>query len=126
MIDIQEVIQIHEILIEQYGGTKGVRDKRLLESAINRPFQTFDGKDLYDSPIEKSAAIFESLIKNHPFIDGNKRIAYVLLRVILLQYKLDLKADQDEKYRFVIEVAKGKLSFEQIKLWIHNQIKVID
>lgn len=126
MISFEEVVQIHDILIEKFGGKKGIRDKNLLESALKRPFQTFDNKDLYDSPIEKSAAIFESLIKNHPFVDGNKRIAYVLMRVILLQYNLDIKANEAEKYRFVIEAAKGKINFEQIKEWIHKQIKVID
>jgi death-on-curing protein len=80
MIDVDEVIRIHNILIEEFGGSKVIRDIKLLDSALNRPFQTFDKKDLYPSPVEKSAAIFESLITNHPFIDGNKRIAYVLMR----------------------------------------------
>jgi len=94
----------------------------LLESAISRPFQTFDNKDLYQSPIDKSSAIFESLIKNHPFVDGNKRTAYVLMRLILLQYDLDIAASHQEKYDFVIEAAKGSMDFNEIKSWIDKRV----
>ena len=122
MIDSEEVISIHNILIDEFGGIKGVRDHRLLESAINRPFQTFDRQDLYTTPIDKSAAIFQSLIINHPFIDGNKRIAYVLMRLILKQYDLDIKATQDEKYEFVLTVARGEMDIDSIKDWIFAHI----
>ena len=101
-ITIGEVISIHEILIEQFGGIKGVRDMGLLESSVNRVYQTFEGKELYPSPAEKAAAIFESLISNHPFVDGNKRIAYVMLRRVLLNDNFDIKASADDKYSFVI------------------------
>jgi len=122
MIDSDEVIKIHNLLIDEFGGSKGVRDFNLLDSAINRPFQTFDKKDLYSTPIDKSAAIFQSLIINHPFIDGNKRIAYVLMRLILLQYNLDLRANQDEKYAFVLKAASGEMDIESIKDWIFTRI----
>jgi death-on-curing protein len=124
MIDKDEVIRIHDVLIDEFGGSKGIRDVGLLESAISRPFQTFDNKDLYQTPIDKSSAIFESLIKNHPFIDGNKRTAYVLLRLILLQYDLDITASQDEKYDFVIRAAKGVIDFNEIKIWIDKRVKI--
>lgn len=122
MISLDEVIQIHSKLIDEFGGSKEIRDIKLLDSALNRPFQTFDQKDLYPSPIEKSAAIFESLLINHPFVDGNKRIAYVLMRLILMQYDFDIKATQDDKYTFVINVAEGKLNFDGIKDWIFKRI----
>jgi death-on-curing protein len=82
MIDLQDAIRVHEVLIDQFGGSKGVRDLAQLESALARPFQTFDQKDLYLSPLEKAAALIESILKNHPFIDGNKRIGYVLMRLL--------------------------------------------
>jgi death-on-curing protein len=69
MIDSNEVEKIHDILIDKFGGAKGIRDKGLLESSINRPFQTFDGQELYPNPEDKAAAIFESIITNHPFVD---------------------------------------------------------
>ena len=84
MIDIYDVKLIHQILIEKFGGSHGIRDRKLLESALARPFQTFDTKDLYLTPIEKAAALLESILINHPFIDGNKRIGYVLMRLFLI------------------------------------------
>ncbi|MBS1544266.1 MAG: type II toxin-antitoxin system death-on-curing family toxin [Bacteroidetes bacterium] len=123
MIDLREVQSIHEILIDKFGGTKGTRDMGALESAINRPYQTFDGKELYPLPEDRAAAIFESLISNHPFIDGNKRIAYVLMRIVLKQENVDIKAEQEEKYAFVITAAKGELTFDQIRTWIKNHMR---
>ena len=82
MIELKEVEKIHDILIEKFGGAKGIRDSGALESAISRPYQTFDGQDLYPDPVDKAAAIFESIISNHPFVDGNKRTAYVLMLLI--------------------------------------------
>jgi death-on-curing protein len=123
MIDLNEVEKIHEILIEKFGGAKGIRDKELLESSISRPFQTFDGQELYPHVIDKAAAIFESLITNHPFKDGNKRTAYVLMRLFLKNNEFDIYANEDEKYRFVIQAASGELRFDQIKSWIENNTK---
>ena len=73
MIDLEEVLKLHEIAIDKFGGSKGVRDQTLLESALNRPFATFEGKDLYQTVEEKASAVLESIVKNHPFHDGNKR-----------------------------------------------------
>ncbi|MFZ9982829.1 MAG: type II toxin-antitoxin system death-on-curing family toxin [Cyclobacteriaceae bacterium] len=123
MIDINEVEKIHDILIENFGGGKGIRDKGLLESAINRTFQTFDGQDLYPDPVDKAAAIFESIIANHPFVDGNKRTAYVLMRLILKSNNLDIRLGQNEKYDFVIRSASGQVSFDQIRAWIKDNLK---
>lgn len=121
-VTIGEVISIHEILIEQFGGIKGVRDMGLLESSVNRVYQTFEGKELYPSPAEKAAAIFESLISNHPFVDGNKRIAYVMLRRVLLNDNFDIKASADDKYSFVISAASGKMDYSEIKNWISEKL----
>jgi death-on-curing protein len=74
MISVSEAIYIHDILIERFGGSTGIRDVGLLESALARPFQTFNGVDLYPESIEKAAALIESILNNHPFVDGNKRI----------------------------------------------------
>ena len=123
MINIEEVLKIHEILIDKFGGKSGIRDKSSLESAISRPFQTFDKKELYPNPIEKSAALIESIIKNHPFIDGNKRLGYVLMRLLLMENGLDIEIDEESKYRFVIQIAKGDLKFDEICDWIKNNIE---
>jgi death-on-curing protein len=94
MIDIELVINLYGILIDRFGGSKGIRDYNALQSAISRPFMTFDKNDLYPSIIEKAAALTESLISNHPFIDGNKRIGFVLMRYYLLENKIDIQATQ--------------------------------
>ena len=118
MISEKEAIEIHSILIERFGGSNGVRDSELLDSAINRPYQTFDGKDLYSTATDKAAAILESIVKNHPFIDGNKRTGYVLARLLLMNEGLDIITNQEEKYQFVISISTGVLSFDEIKEWL--------
>ncbi|MHC1776873.1 MAG: type II toxin-antitoxin system death-on-curing family toxin [Lentimicrobium sp.] len=118
MITQKDVLVIHKLLIDQFGGSHGLRDEGSLNSAINRPFATFNQLELYPEPIEKAAAIIESIIMNHPFIDGNKRTGYVLARLILLKSGLDIKATQQEKYEMVIAVSKGEWKMEQIKDWL--------
>ena len=83
MISIQETVYIHSLLIKTFGGSEGVRDFNALESALNRPFQHFDNVELYPSIIEKAASILESILNNHPFIDGNKRVALVSALIFL-------------------------------------------
>jgi death on curing protein len=116
---------IHKIVIDKFGGSKGIRDRGTLESALSRTFQTFDEKDLYPLPIEKAAAIFESIIINHPFVDGNKRTAYILMRLILLQNGIDITASENEKYDFVIGAASGEIRFNEIKEWLLTNTKSI-
>ena len=118
MIDLNTVESIHNILIDKFGGSKGIRDIRALEASLARPYATFDQNDLYPTTIEKAAALFESIIINPPFIDGNKRIAYVLARLMLMSDNLDLVASQNEKYAFVIASSKGEFHIDQIKEWL--------
>ncbi len=77
MISLSQAGYIHDILIKTFGGSNGIRNVDLLQSALQRPYSTFEGKDLYNSPIKKAAALIESILNNHPFIDGNKRTGYV-------------------------------------------------
>jgi len=123
MIETEEVIKIHKLLIDQFGGSHGVRDERSLNLAINRPFTTFDQQELYPEPIEKAAAILESIVTNHPFIDGNKRTGYVLARLLLFKAGLNIEATQEEKFEMVISVSKGQWKFKQIKDWLTNRCK---
>lgn len=123
MIEIRDVLSIHNLLIDKFGGSKGVRDQGLLKSAINRPFATFDNQDLYPAASDKAAAILESILINHPFVDGNKRTAYVLMRLILINDGYDIAASQDEKYQMVISASKGEARFDDIKIWIETHLK---
>jgi len=122
VITVEEAVRIQQILIEQFGGTSGLRNLELLESALARPYQTFDGQELYLNPEDKAAALLESLVMNHPFLDGNKRIGYVLMRMILLENDLDIDASQDEKYQVIVDVSIGSMKFEQIKNWIKSRL----
>jgi death-on-curing protein len=120
MISVNNVLTIHQLLVTSFGGSQGVRDRNLLESALARPLQTFDGKELHPTMIEKSTSLFESIITNHPFVDGNKRTGYVLMRLILLKNGLDINASQDQKYEFVMRVASGQTKLESIISWLEN------
>ncbi len=121
MIDFEEVLDIHHVLIQKFGGTSGVRDEGLLKAALERPYSGFGEIEFYPSVEEKAAAILESIVTNHPFIDGNKRTGYVLMRLLLMQYGKDISASQDEKYDFVIAVASGKMDFQQVLAWIKDK-----
>jgi death-on-curing protein len=125
MISTEQVIKIHEILVEKFGGAKGLRDLALLESALSRPYQTFGGIELHENQFQKAAAIIQSLLINHPFVDGNKRIGYVVMRLILLEKGWELNVTQDDKYQFVIRIAEGKMEFNEISDWIKsNAIRI--
>lgn len=92
MISKGEVLRFHQLSIARYGGADGVRDEGLLESAIARPYQTFGGDDLYQTVYEKAAAMMESIIINHPFVDGNKRTGFLaMFATIKRKYKIDGK-----------------------------------
>jgi death on curing protein len=122
MIELEEILHIHKTLIDIFGGAQGVRDLSALKSALARPFQTFEKKDLHPAPIYKAAALIESILINHPFIDGNKRIGYVAMRSFLISCGFDIKATQDEKYHFVIDIASGKIRLEEIIKWLANHV----
>ena len=120
MISVSQALKIHTVAILKYGGANGVRDMGGLESALARPFQTFGGEDLYPSIFEKAAAIGESLIMNHPFIDGNKRTGYLLMEALLRYGGHKIVASDDELYQFVINISTGSISFEEIVEWLKN------
>ena len=124
MISVDEIIHVHSLLIAQFGGIGGIRDKGLLQAALSRPFATFDDKELYPSAVEKAAAILESIIKNHPFFDGNKRVGFAVFKMYLLSQKIHLAASENELYDFIFQIAESKLDFNEIKLWVVNHIRL--
>jgi death-on-curing protein len=123
MISKNLAVKLNKLIAESSGGSSGLRDESLLLSALNRPFQTFDGKDLYPSIIDKSAAVFQSIIINHPFIDGNKRMAYAFMKMLLLEEGFEIDSSTENTYTFVIEASKGKMNFDEIKSWLVDHLK---
>lgn len=118
MISNEEVLIIHNEVVAIHGGANGIRDIDGLESAISRPFQSFERAELYSSVFEKAAAIGESIIMNHPFIDGNKRTGYVLMEIILRMEGLRINTSDDSLYSFIIKITTGEIRFEQIVEWL--------
>jgi death on curing protein len=120
MITKKIVLRLHELSIRKYGGGSGTRDERLMESAIARPYQTFASEDLYPIVFEKAAAIAESIIINHPFIDGNKRTGFLAMIAILKNENFQLVISNEEIYNFTIKISTGEIKFEEIVEWLKN------
>ena len=120
MITLSHVLRLHELSIIDFGGSSGIRDKELLESAVERINATFDSVSLYPSSFEKAAAILESIIKNHPFIDGNKRTGWLACCAVLKYDNYKFSLNQIEAYDFVIKVASSHLEFEEIVTFIES------
>ena len=120
MISLSDILKLHELSIQKYGGSHGVRDEGLPDSAIARPFQTFGDEDLYASAIEKAAAIAESLIINHAFVDGNKRTGFLAMLAVLKIGKMNLTATEEDAYQFTISISTGEIRFDEIVHWLKN------
>ena len=116
--EYEQVVKLHSSLIEQTGGIDGVRDKNLLDSALKVPFQTFEGNNLYPDILDKASQLCYSLITNHPFVDGNKRIGVHLTLLSLKLNTIELDYSQQELIDFGFRVASGKMSKNDIKEWI--------
>ncbi len=121
LISKEQVLKIHSSLIKETGGIDGIRDENLLESALNSPFQTFDSKELYPEILDKAAQLSYSIIKNHPFLDGNKRIGTHIMLVFLALNNTRLTYTQKELIDFGLKVADSSLSKGEIKNWIEKR-----
>ena len=113
----EQVLFIHSRLIDETGGSHGIRDLGLLQSAVSRPMATFGGEDLYPDIFQKAAALMESLIKNHPFIDGNKRTAISSTGLFLRINGYNLETSQKELEDFTLDMATGKVSLNDAAKW---------
>lgn len=122
MIAEADILLLHEFSIRDFGGAKELRDRNLLLSAIARPFQTFDGNELYATPIEKAAALGESLIINHPFVDGNKRTAFLAMYALLMEFGIELTCEQNEMYNFIIDMSTGNKKYDDIVGWLEQKL----
>lgn len=114
----QQVILLHRELIAVSGGSPEIRDDGLLDSALNAPFQTFAGTELYPTLIEKAARLGYSLIKNHTFVDGNKRIGAHTMLVFLALNGIEVEYEDRDFIQLVLGVAAGEISDEQFLAWL--------
>lgn len=121
----QQVLFIHDQVVKLSGGSHGTRDISLVESAVYRPQATFDGKDLYKTVFLKAAALLQSLLKNHPFIDGNKRTALASAGIYLKENGYTLMNKGEEEVAFAVKVDNEHLSIEEISSWLEKNTKKI-
>ncbi|MFB2923639.1 MULTISPECIES: type II toxin-antitoxin system death-on-curing family toxin [Aerosakkonema] len=121
-LTIQEVIELHRRIIEQSGGATGISNFGGLESALAQPRMTFGGEDLYPTIVEKAAAMGFSLIKNHPFVDGNKRIGHAAIEVFLVLNGFEIQATVDEQEQVILRVASGELGRDDFTDWLRGHI----
>jgi len=119
-IDIDNVLLFHKKIVEQTGGSDEIRDLGLIESGLNRGYATFDGKDLYKKVEDKIAAITYGLIKNHGFVDGNKRIGVSVMVLLLKLNDMKMNNSQKQLIELGIKVANGTFSEDDIRIWIHS------
>ena len=114
----EQILMLHAQLIEETGGSKEVRDYGLLDSALETPFQSFGGEELYPSIQDKGARLGYGLIKNHCMVDGNKRIGTHAMLIFLALNGIELEYTQKELYEIILDVAASRLGYEDLLKWI--------
>ena len=117
-ISKSQIVLLHEQLIEATGGSSGLRDEGMLDSALNAPFQTFGGEDVYPSLQQKAARLCFGLVKNHPFVDGNKRIGAHAMLVFLALNGIELEYTQTELSDVILQLAEGTTPSSGLLEWI--------
>lgn len=115
-----QVIAMHDDLILETGGVTGLRDENLLEAALNSPFQSFDGFDIYNTIQQKAARLGFGLVQNHAFIDGNKRIAAHVMLVFLALNDIELEYKQNELSSLFLGLASSEISCNELIEWIYK------
>jgi death-on-curing protein len=125
-LSLAEVLTLHRRIIAETGGSDGLRDLGLLESALGQPRQTFGGEDLYPTLAAKATALGFSLIKNHPFVDGNKRVGHAALEAMLMLNGMELSASIDDAEHEVLAVAAGERTREEFQSWVEERLVRFD
>ncbi|HEV2852929.1 MAG TPA: type II toxin-antitoxin system death-on-curing family toxin [Thermoanaerobaculia bacterium] len=122
-LSTKEVLELHRRLIAESGGMQGLRDGNALESAIAQPLMTFGGEDLYPTLLEKAAALGFSLIGNHPFVDGNKRVGHAAMETFLFLNGFEIEASVDEQEEVILRVAEGTLDRAGFTEWLRVYVR---
>ena len=124
-LSIEQVLYLHEKIIDAAKGLQGIRDYTLLHSALERCKATFAGQDLYPTVFDKAAALIHSMIMNHPFLDGNKRTGYEVMKWFLYTNNLDVTCSVVEAVRFCVSIDNDGLAVEEIQAWLKTHTKKI-
>ena len=119
-LPLEEVIYIHSEAVRRTGGSDGIRDMGLLESAVNAPFQSFGGYDVYPTIYEKAARLGFGLALNHAFIDGNKRIAVLAMLMFLKGNNIEIDCTEFELFSVILKLASSEITFDDLVKWIKN------
>jgi death-on-curing protein len=117
-----EVLALHRRILAESGGTPGVRDLGAIASAVSQPKVSVGGQDAYPTLIDKAAALGFSLIRNHGFLDGNKRIAHAAMEVFLIMNDIEISASVDEQECFMLSLAAGQVSREGLAEWLRSNV----
>jgi death-on-curing protein len=121
-LTLAEVLDLYSRVLAEGGGSSAIRDLGMLESALAQPRATFGGEDLYPSLEEKASTLGFSLILNHPFVDGNKRIGHAVVEVFLVLNGVELKSTVEEAEEVILRVAAGKMERDEFTSWIRRSI----
>ncbi|MCL4709593.1 type II toxin-antitoxin system death-on-curing family toxin [bacterium] len=121
-LNIFQILELHRRLLDEFGGISGVRDFGALESALAQPEMTFGGEDLYPTLIDKASVLAYSLCMNHPFIDGNKRVAHGAMEIFLVLNGFEIDAAVHEQEGLFLDLASGKLKREDLADWLQRRI----
>ena len=122
-LSIEQVLLLYRVLVREFGGRSGVRDRAGLESAVGRPAATFGGEDLYPDLPAKAAALMHSLILNHPFTDGNKRVGAAAAELFLRVNGADVDAADEEFEAVTLSTAAGHVQAEALAIWFRQRLK---
>jgi len=121
-LSLGEVLALHRRILAESGGRPGLRDLGAIASALTQPKVSVGGEDAYPSLMDKAAALGYSLIRNHGFIDGNKRIAHAAMEVFLVMNGMELRASVDDQERFMLALATGEVSREALAQWLRAHV----
>ena len=121
-LTLSEVLELHRRIIQSSGGSMGIRDLAAVESALAQPRMTFGGEDLYPTIVEKASALGFSLIQNHPFIDGNKRIGHAAMETFLVLNGFEITAQVNEQEQIILSVASGMMERAEFADWLRSHV----
>lgn len=121
-LSVEQILALHRALVRAFGGAEAVRDRGALESAVARPAMTFGGEDLYGDTASKGAALMHSLVLNHPFVDGNKRVGVAAAESFFAFNGYSLDASDDQLETLTLDVARGEVQVEALAIWFRQRL----